>query len=92
MFAPPFFHAQKYLTPLFFHLHPSPVIDDRSLNSLPWFQRFIFIIFIAKGGGKINLWNQGINSYIGSTFSGRKITDILMSGQKIAVNLLERLA
>jgi hypothetical protein len=23
---------------------------------LPWFQRFIFIIFIAKGGGKINLW------------------------------------
>jgi hypothetical protein len=26
---------------------------------LPWFQRFIFIIFIAKGGGKINLWNQG---------------------------------
>jgi hypothetical protein len=63
MFAPPFFHAQKYLTPLFFHLHPSPVIDDRSLNS-----------------------------YIGSTFSGRKITDILMSGQKIAVNLLEKLA
>jgi hypothetical protein len=26
---------------------------------LPWFQRFIFIIFIAKGRGKINLWNQG---------------------------------
>jgi hypothetical protein len=25
---------------------------------LPWFQRFIFIIFIAKGRGKINLWNQ----------------------------------
>ena len=23
---------------------------------VPWFQRFIFIIFIAKGGGKINLW------------------------------------
>jgi hypothetical protein len=23
---------------------------------LPWFQRFIFIIFIAKGRGKINLW------------------------------------
>jgi hypothetical protein len=22
----------------------------------PWFQRFIFIIFIAKGRGKINLW------------------------------------
>ena len=21
-----------------------------------WFQRFIFIIFIAKGGGKLNLW------------------------------------
>jgi hypothetical protein len=26
---------------------------------IPWFQRFIFIIFIAKGRGKINLWNQG---------------------------------
>jgi hypothetical protein len=26
---------------------------------VPWFQRFIFIIFIAKGRGKINLWNQG---------------------------------
>jgi hypothetical protein len=25
-------------------------------NLIPWFQRFIFIIFIAKGGGKINLW------------------------------------
>ena len=24
--------------------------------ALPWFQRFIFIIFIAKGRGKINLW------------------------------------
>jgi hypothetical protein len=35
---------------------------------------------------------RSLNSYIGSTFSGRKITDILMSGQKIAVNLLERLA
>jgi hypothetical protein len=23
---------------------------------VPWFQRFIFIIFIAKGRGKINLW------------------------------------
>ena len=23
---------------------------------LPWFQRFIFINFIAKGRGKINLW------------------------------------
>jgi hypothetical protein len=28
-------------------------------NALPWFQRFIFIIFIAKGRRKINLWNQG---------------------------------
>jgi hypothetical protein len=28
--------------------------------NIPWFQRFIFIIFIAKGRGKINLWNQGI--------------------------------
>jgi hypothetical protein len=26
---------------------------------IPWFQRFIFILFIAKGRGKINLWNQG---------------------------------
>jgi hypothetical protein len=23
---------------------------------IPWFQRFIFILFIAKGRGKINLW------------------------------------
>ena len=23
---------------------------------VPWFQMFIFIIFIAKGRGKINLW------------------------------------
>jgi hypothetical protein len=23
---------------------------------IPWFQRFIFIIFIVKGRGKINLW------------------------------------
>jgi hypothetical protein len=29
---------------------------DSTLDSLPWFQRFIFIIFIAKGRGKINLW------------------------------------
>jgi hypothetical protein len=28
-------------------------------HRVPWFQRFIFIIFIAKGRGKINLWNQG---------------------------------
>jgi hypothetical protein len=28
-------------------------------KTVPWFQRFIFIIFIAKGRGKINLWNQG---------------------------------
>jgi hypothetical protein len=25
-------------------------------NTVPWFQRFIFIIFIAKGRWKINLW------------------------------------
>jgi hypothetical protein len=34
MFAPPFFHAQKYLTPLIFPQPPpppSPVINDRSL-------------------------------------------------------------
>jgi hypothetical protein len=28
----------------------------RPWHRVPWFQRFIFIIFIAKGGGKINLW------------------------------------
>ena len=28
----------------------------RSTSRVPWFQRFIFIIFIAKGIGKINLW------------------------------------
>jgi hypothetical protein len=28
----------------------------RSGPNIPWFQRFIFIIFIAKGRGKINLW------------------------------------
>jgi hypothetical protein len=31
-----------------------------TLKLIPWFQRFIFIIFIAKGRGKINLWNQGM--------------------------------
>jgi hypothetical protein len=36
----------------------SHVLVDFS-EHLPWFQRFIFIIFIAKGRGKINLWNQG---------------------------------
>jgi hypothetical protein len=34
-------------------------ILGRSILGLPWFQRFIFIIFIAKWRGKINLWNQG---------------------------------
>ena len=29
-----------------------------SARLLPWFQRFIFIIFIAKGKGKINLWSK----------------------------------
>jgi hypothetical protein len=33
-------------------------------NRLPWFQRFIFIIFIAKGRGKINLW---LKAAIGSS-------------------------
>ena len=32
--------------------HVDPLYSIR----LPWFQRFIFIIFIAKGRGKINLW------------------------------------
>jgi hypothetical protein len=31
-------------------------ILGRSILGLPWFQRFIFIIFVAKGRGKINLW------------------------------------
>jgi hypothetical protein len=33
-------------------------------KNVPWFQRFIFIIFIAKGRGKINLWNQGNKNVI----------------------------
>jgi hypothetical protein len=32
------------------------IIDIFSTQILPWFQRFIFIVFIAKGRGKINLW------------------------------------
>jgi hypothetical protein len=35
------------------------MIADFIYTPIPWFQRFIFIIFIAKGRGKINLWNQG---------------------------------
>ena len=27
-----------------------------AIIKVPWFQKFIFIIFIAKGRGKINLW------------------------------------
>jgi hypothetical protein len=34
------------------------------MYQLPWFQRFIFIIFIAKWRGKINLWNQGMYQQI----------------------------
>ena len=35
----------------------STLRDSRStVNCVPWFQRFTFIIFIAKGRGKINLW------------------------------------
>jgi hypothetical protein len=37
----------------------TPTVDARIAKVIPWFQRFIFIIFIAKGRGKINLWNQG---------------------------------
>jgi hypothetical protein len=36
---------------------------------IPWFQRFIFIIFIAKGRGKINLWNQGITVTVQANFA-----------------------
>jgi hypothetical protein len=38
----------------------APVQGPSSMAVVPWFQRFIFIIFIAKGRGKINLWNQGM--------------------------------
>ena len=31
-------------------------VDRRIVQKVPWFQRFIFIIFITKGRGKINLW------------------------------------
>jgi hypothetical protein len=34
----------------------TPTVDARIAKVIPWFQRFIFIIFIAKGRGKINLW------------------------------------
>jgi hypothetical protein len=34
----------------------STLLNPHVHQSLPWFQRFIFIIFIAKGRGKINLW------------------------------------
>jgi hypothetical protein len=34
----------------------TPNFSFLALFYLPWFQRFIFIIFIAKGRGKINLW------------------------------------
>ena len=39
--------------------HFSQILQNLELTNakfLPWFQRFIFIIFIAKGRGKINLW------------------------------------
>ena len=32
------------------------IISKILAAALPWFQKFIFIIFIAKGRGKINLW------------------------------------
>jgi hypothetical protein len=31
-----------------------------AIQEIPWFHMFIFIIFLVKGRGKINLWNQGI--------------------------------
>ena len=37
-----------------FKLRSDLCYDD--IECVPWFQRFIFIIFIAKGRGKINLW------------------------------------
>jgi hypothetical protein len=46
-----------------------------AIERIPWFQRFIFIIFIAKERGKINLWNQGIER----TFSSSKFTEIFDS-------------
>jgi hypothetical protein len=38
-------------------------------DQLPWFQRFIFIIFIAKLRGKINLWNQGRDQLVVCKYS-----------------------
>jgi hypothetical protein len=32
------------------------IFGERYGVFIPWFQMFIFIIFIAKGRGKINLW------------------------------------
>jgi hypothetical protein len=40
---------------------------------LPWFQRFIFIIFIAKGRGKINLWNQGTGRLVFDAMSDTEL-------------------
>jgi hypothetical protein len=34
-----------------------------TLIYIPRFQRFIFIIFIAKGRGKINLWSSRANQF-----------------------------
>jgi hypothetical protein len=41
---------------------------------LPWFQRFIFIISIAKGRGKINLWNYRVQ--LGLSWLIKSLLDI----------------
>ena len=50
-----------YVVAFSLHDNLTIVIEDcekllKYEDSVPWFQRFIFINFIAKGRGKINLW------------------------------------
>jgi hypothetical protein len=47
-----FFGASLFTTPNYRFSR----LDTTAAFQVPWFQRFIFIIFIAKGRGKINLW------------------------------------
>jgi hypothetical protein len=65
-----YFFTPHILQPTWITDHSATLIDNIFFNSIshhtisgnliydliPWIQRFIFIIFIAKGGGKINLW------------------------------------
>jgi hypothetical protein len=60
-----YIYLVTYICPTKFKLCPTKIKSDRTnvlssqifiCSPVPWFQRFIFIIFIAKGRGKINLW------------------------------------